>query len=143
MAYCTIDDFIALNGFQELTEVSTPNIAQVNSFITQISAEIDVILKTAGVAGTVTDEKGLEYLKMMNAVGAAYWGAMSGYAPYGQTAEKLIEFRKAQYEKMVEMLKNSPELCGATVSATSCGFASDYNGQENTRATFTMNGVDW
>ena len=72
MSYCTTTNVQALNPKRTYNASSTPTLAQVGEYVTQIAGEIDTVLQGRGLTTPVlTPAEFVTFLKQLNAVGAA------------------------------------------------------------------------
>src|SRR3990172_2903351 len=72
MAYAALSDVQGLLAKWEITASSKPNATQAGAIITQVSAEIDSVISSAGYAVPVTTPAWfLDALKLLNCYGAA------------------------------------------------------------------------
>lgn len=145
MAYCAITDVEALNALDAGTGYGTtscPTATQVTGFINQVYAQINALLASKGITVPVTAN---DYLKMLNAIGAAAWAIAA--AKMSGTAEgaEPRNFRMEQFRQWMLDLKNNPALSGGVSSQTANQIArSDItSGHETEVATFTKDGEDW
>jgi len=85
MAYAALSDIQAVNPKRTYSATSTPTSTQVTAFLTDIAAEIDVVLASRGLTVPVTaPAEFLAHLTHVNAVGAA---ARAEFAMFPEASE--------------------------------------------------------
>jgi len=105
MSYCTTTDVQAINASHVFSASTKPTTTQVNTFIDMVAGELDAILSSRSLSVPVTSpESFVEYLKLVNAVGAAAMAesAMNPSANKGSSHATRLE---ARYQTMLSILR--------------------------------------
>jgi len=134
MSYCTAADVQALNPKRAYTATSTPTLAQVGVYVTQIGGEIDTVLRGRGLSTPVaTPAEFVIFLKQLNAVGAA---AISERAMFpeaqgmmGGTAAASLHWR--QYQDGLKFIREGNLPAGSEAVALPFSFFESNIGVES------------
>ena len=110
MSYCILDDVRALVPRETLDGSSTPSSTQVGTFIVDVAAEIDSVLKARDLTVPVTEPTDfVTHLKRVNAHGAAAHAMMGMYpAPAGPAGSTHGQALWSMYQQMLKALRNDP-----------------------------------
>lgn len=133
MAYCKIEEVSALTQPEPPYSDSTakPSEEQVTTFISLINGEINSCIRARGYVLPIEDEVALEFLKMVNAFGAAWLAEGSqqqaGNPDGGGWSDRL----RTSYREALDMIKNDPGVLGDTKKLT-----------ESMRSMWTSNKAD-
>ena len=115
MSYASLSDVQALNPKRTYDATTTPTSTQVSSLITQVAAEIDMVLASQGYTVPVTAPASLlTALKYINAYGAgalAEAGMFPEVAGLGETPHwKMLETKYQDWLKSLREGKIPPDL---------------------------------
>lgn len=108
MSYCTITDVRGLNPKRTYNATSTPTQTQVETYVAQISSELDTILQGRGYSTPITEPTALvTFLQQANAYGAAALAEQAQFPEASGTANTphgAVLWK--QYTEAREWLKN-------------------------------------
>lgn len=144
--YCSVDDVEALNaqqvGSAGYTTTTNPTAVQVQGFVDQVYAQINAVLASAGIIVPVTAN---DYLKMLNAIGAAAWAIAAAVMTGDEKGAEPRNFRMDQFKAWMVDLRNYPSLSGGTSStgSTDIGRSDKTSGYTREDTTFTKDGEEW
>ena len=110
MGYCLASDVGVLLGLT-YNATSLPTETQVNSIIDQVSAEINMTLRTIGVV-TVTDATVLSYLKMVCAKGSACYVGGVYFNNIQSTGGTISNFYCQSYKEELKKMIDNPAILG-------------------------------
>jgi hypothetical protein len=126
MAYCLIADVSGLLAQRTFSATTKPTITQVNTFISDIAAEIDTALLSRGLtAPATTPTDFVTHLKQVNAMGAAALAEQAMFPEAGgmgstPNSKRLWEM----YQAALKALKADP-LPSSMDSALPGGYATE------------------
>ncbi len=116
MAYCLVADVQALLPAKSglgitISDTSTPTTAQVTSFIDQISADVDSVLKAAGY-GTIpaTGTNDLLLLKLHVSQKAAAETYFAGYGAFDDVPSRVQQWEKSYSDFLTRLQKKTLRL---------------------------------
>jgi hypothetical protein len=119
MSYCTASDVGVLLGLT-YSATSLPTQSQVESIIEQVTAEIDINLRTIGVT-SVTDAKTLLYLKMVCAKGSACYVGSVYFNNIQSVGGTISNTYCTMYKDELKKIIDNPEMIGADGGSISVG----------------------
>ncbi len=134
MSYCTAADVQAANPKRTYSATSTPTLAEVGEFVTQIAGEMDTVLTGRGLTVPVTTPtEFVTFLKKLNIVGAI---AMCENAMFpeavGQMSNVAAERFWKQYRDGIKFLQDGqlPSAAGGDTVGLPFSFFTENLGDE-------------
>ena len=120
MSYCKIDEVAALTQPQPAYSdaKARPSEGQVTTFISLINGEINSCIRSRSYVLPIKDEIALEFLKMVNAFGAAWLADGSQQQEGNPDAGGWSDRLRTSYREALDMIKNDPGVLGNTAKLT-------------------------
>jgi hypothetical protein len=145
MSYCVAEDVQILLGFDTTFSASTiPTLTQVNGVIDQVTAEIDMLLASAGVGVPVANTTLLSYLKMKCASGTACRIGMTYFSNSTGVDGTQPKFYCDDYQEFKDSIKENPEKFLAAFSSGIFAVSNTVIDGTITEDTFkNQTGVKW
>ena len=119
MSYCLSADVGVLLCLT-YNATSQPTQTQVESIIDQVSAEIDMTLRTIGIVG-VTDAPILKYLKMVCAKGSACYVGSVYFNNIQSVGGTISNFYCTMYKDELKKIVENPSIMGAAGGTVAIG----------------------
>ena len=114
--YCSYAD-VGLLLNKTFNDTTTPTDTQVTSIITQITKEIDAVLKVAGISAQPTDTNILGLLQKHCSFGAAGITGISYFRNASGISGSNAEWYYSKYEEFLKEVKENPDILGISAGS--------------------------